>query len=457
MVMLTVDDVSRALDRLLIAKGGWPGQEAFSRVVIDSRLAQRGDLFFALRGEQHDGHDFLEDAISHGAAGVVVARPPLGLPDNVACFHVSDTLLALQHLAAYWRDKHDVRVIGVTGSVGKTTCKELIAAVLGHRYPVLKNEANLNTEIGVPLTLLGLRPDQRWATIEMAMYGRGDIALLCDIAKPQIGVVTNIGPVHLERLGSMGAIVAAKGELVESLPPDGLAVLNGDDPRAAGLAGRSKARVLLYGLSPQCQVRATEIASRGLEGVSFRLTLGEAAVAVSTPLPGRHHVYPALAAAAVAISEGLTLPEVAAALAEARPPLRLRVLAGVKGSTILDDSYNASPASMLAALDLLSEMKGRRLALLGDMLELGEAEEEGHRQVGERAARACDALFLVGERARIMAEAARAAGLAEVRVFESKEEAAASLKPELQGSDYLLVKASRGLALETVVEALRAP
>jgi UDP-N-acetylmuramoyl-tripeptide--D-alanyl-D-alanine ligase len=260
--------------------------------------------------------------------------------------------------------------------------------------------------------------------------------------------------VHLERLGSMGAIVAAKAELVEALPADGVAILNGDDPRAAGLAARTRARVLFYGQSPQCHVRGGDVVSRGLDGISFRLTYGGASLAVSCPLPGRHHLYPCLAAAAVALTEGLTLGEIAEALAGARPDLRLRVLPGPNRSTIIDDSYNASPASMLAALDLLAELPGPRIALLGEMAELGAAEVEGHRQVGERAATACDLLLVVGERARPLAEAARAAGLKDVRLLDSGEAAVEMARAELRSGAHLLVKASRALALETLVDAL---
>src|SRR3990170_377908 len=251
--MLAVSDVWEGTKDVLVAGRG-PAGMTFSRAVIDSREARPGDLFFALRGERHDGHDFVASALAAGAAGAVVERPVEASPD-AALFHVSDSLQALQRLAAHWRRRHDVRVIAVTGSVGKTTCKELIAAALGTRDRVLKSEANLNTEIGIPLTLLRLTPEHQRAVLELAMYARGEIALLARIAAPQVGVVTNIGPVHLERLGSMGSIVAAKAELVEALPADGLAVLNGDDARAASLAARTRARVLLYGQSAQCQVR----------------------------------------------------------------------------------------------------------------------------------------------------------------------------------------------------------
>ncbi len=458
--MLAVPDVWEGTRRVLVAGRG-PASATFQRAVIDSRQAGPGDLFFALRGEHHDGHDFVGEALARGAAGAVVERP-LDAPEGAALFHVSDSLLALQELAAHWRRRHDVRVVAITGSVGKTTCKELVAEVLGSRYTVLKSEANRNTEIGVPLTLLGLTPQHQRAVLEFAMYDRGEIALLSRMASPQVGVVTNIGPVHLERLGSMGAIVAAKAELVEALPPapEGVAVLNGDDPRTAALASRTPARVLYYGLSEQCRVRASDVVGRGLEGMSFRLSYGEASVQVASPLPGRHHVYPCLAAAAVGLAEGMTLHEVADALGRARPELRLRVLAGPRGSTIIDDSYNASPASMLAALDLLAELPGpagRRIALLGEMLELGAAEEEGHRQVGERAVAACDLLFVLGERARPLAEAARTAGLRDVRFLESAAEAAEALRGELREGDYVLVKASRALALEDVVDALALP
>ena len=453
--MPAVDSVVQGTAELLVAGRG-PTGHAFNRAVIDSRLVEPGDLFFALHGEQHDGHEFVGEAIAKGAAGLVIERP-LEAPEGIAVFQVSDSLAALQRLAGYWRARQDVRVIGVTGSVGKTTCKELIAAVLSARWRVLKNEANLNTEIGLPLTLLQLTPEHEHAVLEMAMYGRGEIETLCRIARPQIGVVTNVGPVHLERLGSQGEIVAAKAELVEALPEDGLAVLNGDDPRVAAMASRTRARVLLYGQSPQCHVRGSDLTGRGLDGISFHITYGETTVAAETPLPGRHHIYPALAAAAVGLSEGMTLPEVAAALRQARPELRLRVLHAPGGATILDDSYNASPQSMFAALDLLAELSGRRIALLGEMRELGAAEEEGHRQVGERAAACADLVLVVGERARPLYEAARTAGSAEVRFLASPSEAVAALRDELQPDDNLLVKASRAVALEAVVDALVAP
>ena len=449
---IEVTGVWEGLSGLLAASNGYADRK-FERAVIDSREVREGDLFFAVRGEREDGHDFVAQAIEAGAFGAVVERP-VDAPGAAPLFHVSDSLEALQRLAGWWRRRHDVKVIAVTGSVGKTTCKELIASVLGCKYSVLKSAANLNTEIGIPLTLLQLTNEHERAILEFGMYSRGDIATLAEIARPATGVVTNVGPVHLQRLGSIGAITAAKSELVEALAADGMAVLNGDDVRVVAMASRTPAGVTYYGLSQQCHVRADNVVGRGLEGSEFRLTYGRKGVQVCLPLPGRHYVYPALAAASVALDEGLTLSEVADAIAEARLDLRSRILPGPRGSTVLDDSYNASPASMLAALDLLAELPGRRIALLGDMLELGAAEEEGHRSVGERAATACDLLLTVGRRASSIAEAARRGGGSDVRHLGAAGQAIEVLRTELREGDHALIKASRAMAFEEVVSAL---
>lgn len=454
--MLGMQDITSGLGPMLQAIDGPRQGRPFARVTIDSRQVQADDLFVALPGERRNGHDFISHAVANGATGVVAERPPSGLPPNVTIFQVRNSLAALQALAAYWRAKHKPRVIGITGSLGKTTCKELTAAVLASGFSVLKSEANLNTEIGLPLTLLQLRPDHQRAVLEMGMYGPGEIRLLCQIARPQMGVVTNVGPIHLERLGSLEAIAAAKAELVESLPPDGTAFLNGDDFLVAAMAKRTAARVIFFGTSQECHVRGTVLASTGLQGVTFRLTCGDETVEVATALPGRHNLHNALAAAAVGLADGLSLQQVATALEKVEVPLRLRALAGPNGSTIIDDSYNASPASMLAALDLLAELPSRHLALLGDMLELGSFEEEGHRLVGQRAAAVLDALYVIGERGRLIGQAAQEAGQPEVHFLRSKEEATAILRKALGRGDHLLVKASRALALETVVEELTA-
>lgn len=444
-------DVCEALGGQLVASRP-DTHESFQAGAIDSRTAGPGDLFFALRGERADGHDFIAQARQSGASGFVVERPTdiAGAP----VFHVSDGLPSLQRIAAFWRSRHDIRVIGVTGSVGKTTAKELITHVLSSRFRTLKSEANLNTEIGIPLTLLQLREEHERAVLEMAMYSRGEIALLARISKPVVGVVTNVGPVHLERLGYMGAIVAAKAELIEALPPDGLAVLNGDDARTTSFAHRTRARAVLFGTSEQCHFRASDIRSRGLAGIEFLMTTPAGEAHVRCPLPGRHHVYPALAAAAVALNEGISLSEITAGLADARPDLRLTPRTGPNGSVIIDDSYNASPASMLGALDLLSECPERRIAVLGDMRELGAASQEGHRTVGRHTLGRCDVVVVVGEDARLIEEGARSAGHPWVYFVDSTEEAIAFLRRELRTGDHVLIKGSRAVGLESVVGAL---
>jgi UDP-N-acetylmuramoyl-tripeptide--D-alanyl-D-alanine ligase len=447
--MLSTKDVLEGTNGTLVAARA--GDATFTRGAIDSRTVAEGDLFFALRGDSADAHDFVPAAFEAGAAGAVVARPIETGGGTV--IQVSDPITALQRLAAYWRKRNDVRVIGVTGSVGKTTAKELIAAVLSARYSTLKSEANLNTEIGLPLTLLQLTSEHQRAVLELGMYVPGDIGLLAQISGPDVGVVTNVGPVHMERVGSIGRITAGKAELVEALAPDGLAVLNGDDFRVAAMSRRTRARSVLFGLSHQCDVRGSDVQGSGLNGISFTISQNGESVRAECPLPGRHHVYPSLAAAAVALNEGMTLSEIAEALSEARVDLRLTVRSGINGATLIDDSYNASPASMIAAVDLLSELPGRRIAILGHMRELGAAEYEGHQRVGRHAAGRCDLLYVVGEDARLIAEEAEAAGQ-QTQTFESAERAAEVLARELREGDHVLIKASRAVGLESLVAAL---
>jgi UDP-N-acetylmuramoyl-tripeptide--D-alanyl-D-alanine ligase len=457
-----------------------PGDLAFHAVVHDSRQVASGDLFVALRGETHDGHDFIAEALRRGAGGVLAARlaglageywlldarqgrgnqairesgnqqvPPLVIM-------VDDTLAALQRLAGYWRDKFAVEVIGVTGSVGKTTTKEVIAAVLGRRFRVLKNEKNLNNEIGLPLSLLQLGPEHQKAVLEMGMYARGEIRLLCQIARPRLGVITNVGPTHLERLGSIEAIAQAKAELVESLPADGCAILNGDDPHVRQMATRTPATVFIYGQEHNFDLWADEVSSHGLEGLSLRLHYGREAISLQAPLLGAHSVHTVLAAAAVGLIAGLTWEEIVSGLRHVPEQLRLLVVPGQNGATLIDDTYNSSPASALAALNLLAEMPGRHMAVLGDMLELGNYEAEGHSLVGRRAAEVAAALVVVGPRGRLIGEEARAVGMPAEAVYLAADNAAALaiLQGLLQPGDFVLIKGSRGMAMEAIVNALR--
>ncbi len=448
-----------------------PWETPISHVAIDSRACEAGDLFIALPGERADGHQYVGDAFRRGAIAALVHRDvPEGAmtvdlergpwPESLAfpvCFRVSRTLDALHRWAGWWRSRFPMRVIGITGSVGKTSTKELTWAILSRRYETLKTEGNLNSEIGLPLMLLRLTPRHQRAVLEMGMYARGEIAALCAIARPVIGVVTMVGPVHLERLGSMEAIAAAKAELVEALPEDGVAVLNRDDPYVRAMAGRTRARVFFYGLDPEADLWADEIASEGLEGIRFDLHYGgEVFRRVRVSLLGRHSVHTALRAIAVGLLEGLTWEEIFAGLRDRRAQLRLVAVPGLRGSIILDDTYNASPPSMLAALNLLAELEGRKIAVLGDMLELGTYEIEGHRLVGGRAGAVVDLLITVGPRARIIAQEAMAVGLPPHRVWtcDSNPEAVEILRQILEPGDVVLVKGSRGLHMEEIVNAL---
>ena len=451
--MIATQEIAASLGSMLRERRGPDAR--FRRVVVDSRKVGRGDLFVALRGERTDGHRFAIDAVKRGARGVLVSELPEGLPSEAAAFVVTDPLAALQRLAAGRRERRRAKVIGVTGSVGKTTTKEITAAVLSTRYEVLKNEANYNNEIGLPLTLLELTTRQERAVLEMGMYAQGEIRMLCEIAKPEVGVVTNVGPAHLERLGSLEAIAAAKAELPESLPPHGVAVFNADDPLVMTMVERTKAQPVTYGTAQGADTRATDIQSRGLEGVSFQLHWRGATSRAETKLPGRHIVSNALAAAAVALTDGMTLMDVTSALSQAEPPLRVRTHRASGGATIIDDVYNAGPASMAAALDLLAEIPGRRIAVLGDMRELGPTEREEHRAVGRRAAETADVIHAVGHLGELIAEAARAEGHRDTHHWPTKEAAGEAVAADLRADDVVLVKASRAMEFETLVDALK--
>ncbi|MEZ4503222.1 MAG: UDP-N-acetylmuramoyl-tripeptide--D-alanyl-D-alanine ligase [Dehalococcoidia bacterium] len=457
---LDADFVERALGPRLRARCG-PNRELVG-ASIDSRSVQAGELFVALAGERADGHDFVLDAVGRGAAGVLISRDVPGFDaesaPETAVFHVDDTLAALQHLGAAWRSAlTDVDVVGITGNVGKTTTRAFAASVLGSVFRVRASTGSFNNEIGVPVTLLSLTPDTECAVLEMGMYTKGDIALLCEWARPRIGVVLNVGPVHLERAGSMQAIVEAKREMVEALPADGHALLNIDDTDVRGMASHTAAHVWTFGTDAAADVRGSDVARRGAAGFDFTLTFEGASRRVSMGVPGTHLLSNALAAAAIGLVKGMSLDAVAAALEALRDTPRVRFVRLASGATVLDDTYNANPASMEAALDLLAEMPGRRFALLGDMRELGPLAEESHVRIGQRAAEVVDALYTVGELARDLSNAARAAGLERTQHLDGVEVAADILRASLHDGDVLLVKGSRALALERVVAALEGP
>jgi len=454
---------------------------SFGGVAVDSRSCRPGDLFVALPGERRDGHDFIAAALASGCRGAMARSGKLVAAQcDVLCARtyewsgvgwrvegpadaptilvlVPDTLAALQRLAAWWRSRFSPQVIGVTGSVGKSSTKELLAAILAMHMPILKSERSYNNEIGLPLTLLALREEHRAVIVEMGTYGPGEIALLAEIARPQIGVVTNVSHSHLERMGSLETIARCKAELPAALPRDGLAVLNGDEPLVRAMATVTPASVCLYGLGPECHLRGSQVQSHGLAGFSFRVQEGSEAHSLHCALPGRHNVYNALAAIAVARHLGLSWEEIAAGLENPQAHLRLVPLPAVGGATLLDDTYNASPYSCRAALDLLAELSGRKVAVLGDMYELGTFEEEGHRRVGRWAAAVVEELHTLGPRARWIAEEAVASGMPAERVHPATthEEVIQALRGRLRPGDVVLVKGSRAMEMERIVEALR--
>ena len=453
--VLDVAFVTTALGGRLRSRTGRASDATrFTGGAIDSRAVREGDLFVALPGERVDGHDFAATAVRAGATGCLLNHAVEGTED-AGLFIVDDTLASLQDVGAAWRAAlTDTQVVGITGSVGKTTTKAIVAAVLAARYRVQANPLNYNNEVSVPLCLLELRPETERAVIEHGMYTTGEIALLCRWTRPRIGIVLNVGPTHLERAGSMETITRAKRELIEALPADGAAVLNIDDERVRSMAPHTAARVWWFGTSEDAHVRGSDVASDGARGFDFTLTCGGESRRVHVPLPGRHLLSNVLAAAATALAEGLTFEEVVAAIEVLDVPLRLNVIEMPGGITVLDDTYNAQPASTLAALDLLEEMAGRHVALLGDMRELGEVSRAEHERIGRRAAEVVAVLVTIGVEARSLGEAARGAGLDDVVHVESRAEAVATLRARIATGDVVLIKGSHALGLESVVADL---
>jgi UDP-N-acetylmuramoyl-tripeptide--D-alanyl-D-alanine ligase len=474
--VLTLADVLEALTdhRLNMA------DIVINEAAVDSRQVIPASMFVALPGERTDGHAYIAEAFKNGASLALVqkdvsaefitldlrGKPNLvetTLPSNVLhggpfCLRVENTLEALQQVAKFYRRKMNVRVIGVTGSVGKSTTKELIAEVLSQRFRTLKNSGNMNNEIGLPLTILRLGGGHQRAVLEMGFYVPGEISLLCDIALPEVGVITNVGTVHAERAGSQEVIAQGKAELVQALPPapQGAAILNYDDPWVRGMAEKARARVLFYGLDPDAELWADDIESMGLEGIRFRLHYHHEELHLRVPLIGGHSVHTALRAAAVGIVEGLTWGEIIDGLQSSSTQLRLVAVRTNNGALILDDSYNASPESTLAALNLLSELEGRRVAVLGEMLELGPYERPGHEKVGLRAAEVAERLIAVGDRAKLIVEAARHAGMSKARItwVPDVPQAIEILNAELKEGDIVLIKGSHGLRMDRIVSAL---
>ena len=455
------------LEQLVAASGGRVVRGAadpatgFPGGTNDSRIIGAGEVFFALT-DQRDGHAFVGAAFAHGAAAAVVERIPDGVPDDAVLVQVASVPHALRRLAEALRAAHPIPAVGITGSMGKTTTKDVLAAALGARYRVLRTAASYNNEIGVPLTLLRLEPSHEVAVIELGFYVPGEITDLCALVRPRIGIITAIPdrPPHFSRTPSLAAIVNGKAELIAALPPeeqDGVALLNADDPRVRGLAGRTTARVVLYGESADAALRATDVRIDGLAGLSFRARYQGAEVAARLPLPGRHLLGSALAALAAAVELGVPLDEAAVALETVEPPAHRMSVRRAGDLTVIDDSYNASPAAVHAALALLRGAPGRRIAVLGDMLELGTLSAEAHEAVGADVAKSADVLVAVGDLAATIAHAAAQAGLGPIHRATDAADALVRVRQLLRPGDVVLVKGSRALALDRLADALVQP
>jgi UDP-N-acetylmuramoyl-tripeptide--D-alanyl-D-alanine ligase len=450
----TVQDIVRATQGALVAGDlGIP----VTGVSIDSRALAVGEAFFAIRGHRLDGHGFLGEAAARGAACLVVHTLPDEMPANVPLVLVDDTTRALGKLAAWHRARFTIPVVAVTGSNGKTTTKELTAGVLGTRWAVLRPERSFNNQWGLPLTLLKLSPEHQATVLEIGSNARGEVAALAALAAPTVGIVTTVAAVHTEYLGSLEGVRDEKAGLVRALSADGVAVLNADDARVAGMARDTRARVVTYGRAAAAHVRAAGDVVEDEAGLTFTLETDRDRQPVTLALAGRHNVGNALAAAAAGVALDIALADIARGLGGVRPVAGRCVWRQAGDVAILDDTYNASPVSVRAALDTVAARRqGRRvIVVLGDMLELGAISDEAHREVGRQvAALPADELIGLGRATQATVAAAREAGLVEATHFSTFEDTVAHLLKRLAGGDLVLVKGSRGMRMERVVDAL---
>jgi UDP-N-acetylmuramoyl-tripeptide--D-alanyl-D-alanine ligase len=444
--------------------GGDPGK-VFRGISIDSRTIKRGDLFIALRGARFDGHQFLKEAVAKGGEGVIVENISLGPKDAAelegkAVIAVADTLRALGDIAHFWRGKHPIPLIAVAGSNGKTTTKEMIATLLGGTFRVLKNLGNRNNLVGLPLTLLDLCPEHTVAVVEMGMNQKGEIERMTEIANPDVGLLTNISETHLEGVGTFEELVKEKGQLWDTMRPDGVIVVNQDDPHVVKCAESYPGKKVTFGLELPGDVMGVNIRLRGGKGARCTLVLGGEKADVVLPMMGISSVYNALAGAAVASVFGVGLMEIKQRMEQFEPfPMHMEIIPLDNGATIINDAYNANPRSMELALETLSEVgeAQRRIAVLGDMLELGQLSDVAHARIGQRVVSlGVDILFTLGPQASIIAQGARRAGLDESRVTASMDHRDLTLRirETVQGGDWILVKGSRSMSMEKIVFGL---
>ena len=461
-MVMTWDEVT-AVTGAVLHSGQLRGSDAVPRITTDTRKIAAGDLFVALRGENFDGADFAADALHKSAAAVLVSEPLSAAVRKElkkaqgAVLTVKDTLAAYQAIAHAWRMKFDIPVVAITGSNGKTTTKDLTAAVLSGRGTVCRTAANYNNEVGLPLTLLGMTGGDVAAVVEIGMRGLGQIAALAPVAAPSIGIVTNVCEVHMELLGSIENIAKAKAELVQAIPAGGTVILNADDARVAAMRSLAAdgVRVLTYGIGADADVRGEALRLTSV-GSQFMVTWNNERHDYSIPLAGRHNVSNALAALAAGFVLGYTPQEMQTGLRRLAVTEMRYEVHEVGTWTFINDAYNASPSSMAAALETTANLyEGRKIAVLGDMLELGDAAEEAHRTIGRRTAElGFAALVTYGPQSQWMHTAAEAAGCPDCRHAETHKEAAAHLRTLLRDGDTVLFKGSRGMKMEAVIALL---
>jgi UDP-N-acetylmuramoyl-tripeptide--D-alanyl-D-alanine ligase len=460
---LTAGAAAAACHGRLLGGGAATPLSTFSS---DTRALRAGETFIALVGPRFDGNDFAGEAAARGARAVVVSRAEAALaarwPDLVVIL-VDDTLAALQALARHVRRVSAARVVAITGSTGKTTTKDATASLLSTRFRTVRSRGNLNNEIGLPLSLLGLQAGDEVAVVELGMNRAGEISKLVAIAEPDVRVWTNVGTAHLAAFGSMDAIAAAKAEVLEGADAHTVFVANADDPRVMARAAGFPGRTMTFGIERDADVRATKVRDRGLDGQEAELVTPAGSLPIALRLPGRGHLANVLAAVAVALHFGLTPGEIARGVLELSPaPHRGEVLTLANGIRVFDDCYNSSPGALAGSLEIVAATAahGRKIAVLGEMLELGPQSEDLHRELGRRAAQAGLAALVTvgGAPARALGEAAQAAGLAPGAVVHAadSEDAAGRVRALLGAGDLVLVKGSRGIGLERVVERLKA-
>ncbi len=455
-------DLMLSLQEVLAATGGRcdnAGDIVFTGVTTDSRVKSRGELFVALSGERFDGHEYCQMALANGAAAVLVAKPVAGLAEGAVVITVADTLLAYQQIAHAYRMRHkDLKVVAITGSNGKTSTKDMIAACLATKFKVVKTQGNFNNEIGLPKTLLSIEPDTEIVVTEMGMRGLGQIKELCDIAKPDVAVVTNVGETHMELLGSMENIAKAKSEIVEDLTAAQVAVLNADNEYVAAMADKTKARVVTYGYSANATFRGDNVVTtaQGSVFTCINAASGER-TEVNMPFIGEHNVQNALAAIAAAATFGVKLNDSAKALTTAKLTGSRQEIVHIGTLTVINDAYNASPASMEAALKTLHEAKkaeqgARTIAVLADMLELGDISADSHRRVGQFAVREkVDIVIAYGEESKAIAAAVDALG-GKAYWFADRDGAAKLLDGLLEAHDVVLLKGSHSMQVDGLLD-----